>query len=75
MKRKGAQRNLRLMALRINLGLSPATLALRAGVSPGTIRAAEHGKVPNVRSQYAIATALGVLPLDLWPLERQLVAA
>ncbi len=64
-----------LIELRINAGLSPNDLALRAGVSGNTVRAAERGLYVSPRSQYAIAHALGRLPLDVFPFERQRVIA
>ncbi len=67
--------NRTLIELRINAGLSPNELALRAGVSGNTVRAAERGLYVEPRSQYAIAHALGRLPLDVFPFERQRVIA
>jgi len=67
--------NRELIALRINAGLSPNDLALRAGISGNTVRAAERGLYVSPRSQYAIARALDVLPLAIFPFERQRVAA
>lgn len=64
-----------LVELRINAGLSPNDLAYRAGVSGNTVRAAERGLYVCPRSQYAIAKALGVTPLAVFPFERQRVAA
>lgn len=61
----------RLQSLRINLGLSPNQLALRAGVSGNTIRLAEDGYVPTPRVQFAIAEVFDLQPLDLWPIEDQ----
>lgn len=69
------EHNKRLQALRINEGLSRDDLARRTGVSRETIRLAEHGFVPGPRIQFAIADAFKMRPLDLWPLERQRVAA
>jgi DNA-binding XRE family transcriptional regulator len=73
--RNGARRhpNRRLQELRINAGLSPNDLAYRAGVSGKTVRLAEAGYVPSPRVQYAIARIFELQPLDLWPLDRQLV--
>ena len=77
MKRTGAQergrsrRNRSLIELRINAGLTPNDLARRALVSGNTVRAAERGFYVDPRSQFAIAQALGVLPLDVFPFERQ----
>lgn len=64
-----------LYGLRINEGLSRADLAFRIGVSAETIRLAEIGFVPTPRIQFAIAAAFQKRPLDLWPIERQRVAA
>jgi len=63
--------NRRLVALRLNSGLSPNQLAFRAEVSGPTIRLAERGHVPSPRVQFQIAEAFGLIPLDLWPLESQ----
>jgi transcriptional regulator with XRE-family HTH domain len=65
------RRNRQLVEARLNAGLTPNDLALRAGISGNTVRAAEHGLYVSPRSQYAIAHALGVLPLELFPWERQ----
>jgi transcriptional regulator with XRE-family HTH domain len=67
--------NVRLIGLRVNAGLTPNDLARRAHISGNTVRAAERGLYVDPRSQYAIAQALGVLPLDVFPFERQRVAA
>lgn len=67
--------NRELVELRINAGLSPNDLAHRAGISGNTVRAAERGLYVDPRSQYAIAHALGVQPLEVFPFERQRVAA
>lgn len=64
-----------LIELRLNAGLSPNDLARRAGISGNTVRAAERGLYVDPRSQYAIASALGVLPLNVFPWERQRQAA
>lgn len=63
--------NRRLTELRLNQGLTPNDLARRAQVSGNTVRAAERGMYVDPRSQYAISQALGVLPLDVFPFERQ----
>jgi len=68
------RRNLDLIALRTNAGLSREMLSFRAGVGRETIRLAESGFVPTVRVQFAIAQALGKQPLDLWPIETQKAA-
>lgn len=67
--------NTALIEQRINLGLSPADLGYRAGVSAKTVRMAEAGFTPGPRIQFAIARVFGCEPLDLWPMERQKVAA
>ena len=69
------RRNRHLIELRLNAGLTPNDLARRAGVSGNTVRSAEYGLYVDPRSQYAIAKALGVLPLDVFPFERQREAA
>lgn len=66
--------NRHLQELRINAGLSPNDLALRAGISGNTVRMAEGGFVPGPRIQAQIASVFDLQPLDLWPLERQKVA-
>lgn len=67
--------NLRLIELRVNAGMTPNDLGRRARISGNTVRAAERGLYVDPRSQFAIAKALGVLPLDVFPFERQRVAA
>lgn len=64
-----------LTELRINAGMTPNDLAHRAGLSGNTIRAAERGLYVEPRSQFAIAQALGRLPLEVFPFDRQKVAA
>lgn len=76
MRPNGSQRrapNRKLQELRLNEGLSPNELALRAGISGKTVRLAEGGAIPTPRVQFAIARVFGLLPLDLWGLERQKV--
>lgn len=69
--------HLKLRELRINAGMTPNDLAFRAGVSGKTIRMAEAGWIPTPRTQFQIASVFELLPLDLWPLnrDRQRVAA
>lgn len=67
----GRRRNRSLIELRLNEGLTPNDLARRAGISGNTVRAAERGFYVDPRSQFAISKALGVLPLDVFPFERQ----
>jgi transcriptional regulator with XRE-family HTH domain len=75
-RRRGRKRtNRALVELRLNSGLTPNDLARRAGLSGNTVRAAERGLYVDPRSQFAIAKALGVLPLDVFPFERQREAA
>lgn len=71
------KRNRRLQELRINAGMAPSDLAYRAGISPKTVRLAEHGFIPGPRTQFAIAQVFDLHPLDLWPLinDEQRVAA
>lgn len=69
------RRNRPLVEARLNAGLTPNDLGLRAGVSGNTVRAAERGLYVGPRAQYAMAHALGVAPLDLFPWERQREAA
>ncbi len=69
--KRGRIPNRKLQALRINAGLGRSDLAYRAGLSVETIRLAEAGFVPGPRTQFAVAQVFGLLPLDLWPLERQ----
>jgi DNA-binding XRE family transcriptional regulator len=59
----------RLTELRINAGMSPNDLALRAGVAGKTIRMAEAGFIPSPRTQFAIGRVFDLQPLDLWALE------
>jgi transcriptional regulator with XRE-family HTH domain len=67
--------NRRLQELRINHGLSQRDLARAIRVSPGVIVGAESGaSIPSPRYQRRIADALGVEPLDIWPLAQQRVA-
>jgi DNA-binding XRE family transcriptional regulator len=68
---KSVRRNTELIGLRINKGLSRDDLAAKAQVGRETIRLAERGFVPGPRVQFAIARSLDVLPLDIWPIERQ----
>lgn len=70
-KPRRARTNRHLIELRINAGLTPNDLGRRAGVSGNTVRAAERGLYVDPRSQFAIAKALDVLPLDVFPFERQ----
>jgi transcriptional regulator with XRE-family HTH domain len=65
------RRNLELIALRINAGLSRDDLARRTCVGRETIRLAEAGFVPTPRVQFALAQAFNKLPLDIWPIETQ----
>ncbi len=64
-----------LIEARLNAGLTPNDLGYRAGVSGNTVRAAERGLYVGPRAQYAIAHALGMAPLAVFPWERQREAA
>jgi transcriptional regulator with XRE-family HTH domain len=70
-----SRENRLLIEFRLNQGLTPNDLARRARISGNTVRAAERGFYVDPRSQFAIAQALGVLPLDVFPFDRQKVAA
>jgi transcriptional regulator with XRE-family HTH domain len=70
-RRARKRKNRELIELRVNAGLTPNALAVRAGISGNTVRAAEAGFYVDPRSQFAIAKTLGVLPLDVFPFERQ----
>jgi transcriptional regulator with XRE-family HTH domain len=63
--------NQKLIALRVNKGMSPEQLSRLTGVSAPTIRLAERGHIPMPRTQFAIAEAFDLEPLDIWPIERQ----
>lgn len=67
--------NRQLIEARLNAGLTPNDLAYRAGITGNTVRAAERGLYVGPRAQWAIAHALGLAPLDLFPWERQKEAA
>lgn len=67
--------NRKLQELRINAGLSPNDLAYKAGTSGKTVRMVEAGWVPSPRLQFQIAAVFDLKPLELWPIERQRVAA
>lgn len=69
--RRRKQPHLKLIALRVNEGLSREQLAYRVGVSRETVRLAEFGFLPTPRVQFALADAFSLRPLDLWPIERQ----
>lgn len=74
-KRGSFRANRELISLRLNAGLSANDLARRARLSGNTVRAAERGDYIDERSQHAIASALGVTVLELFPFERQRIAA
>jgi DNA-binding XRE family transcriptional regulator len=63
--------HLELIGLRVNAGWSREILAYRCGLSRETIRLAEDGFVPSPRTQFAIAGAFELRPLDLWPIDLQ----
>jgi DNA-binding XRE family transcriptional regulator len=69
------QPNRRLIELRLNTGLTPNALALRARIAGNTVRSAERGHYIEVTQQHAIASALDVTVMDLFPMERQRVTA
>lgn len=61
-----------LRAARLSARMSQEELAVRAGITRGTVAAAEKiGAQPSMRVQRAIAEALpgDVHPDELWPLE------
>lgn len=62
--------HVRLQALRVNAGMTPNDLAYRAGVSGKTVRMVEAGFIPGPRIQFQIASVFEMLPLDLWPFDR-----
>jgi DNA-binding XRE family transcriptional regulator len=62
---------MQLIGLRINAGLSRDDLAARLGIGKETIRLAEAGFVPTPRIQFALAAEFNLLPLDIWPLQKQ----
>ena len=78
-KLKGSNRhrvpNTDLIGLRINSGMTASDLAHRCGTTAKTIRMAEAGFTPGPRIQFEVARAFGREPLDIWPMERQKVAA
>lgn len=67
--------NRHLIELRLDHGWTPNDLARIAQISGNTVRAAERGLYVDPRSQYAIAVALSVRPLDVFPFDRQREAA
>lgn len=77
-RRRKRTTNTKLLALRVNEGLSANDLGRIAGVSGQVVRMAEAGYVPGPRIQFAIAGVFKdeagqqLRPLDIWPLERQL---
>lgn len=66
-----SKRNLSLIGLRVNEGLTRRMLAYRAGVSRETVRQVEEGWVPNAEIQFDIAKVFGLRPLDIWPIDQQ----
>lgn len=68
--------NIALFTLRMNEGWSRYQVGRQAGVTAETVRLAEKGlTVPNADTQHRIAGVFGKKPLDLWPLDRQRIAA
>lgn len=72
---KRPQPNRALIEASLNAGLTPNGLAYRARISGNTVRSAMRGHYVEVPQQHAIAAALGVGVLDLFPMERQRLAA
>lgn len=70
-RHRTSKANLQLIGLRVDEGLSQEALALRAGIGRETVRLAEAGFVPTPRIQFAIAKALSLTPLAIWPIEVQ----
>lgn len=64
-----------LIESRLDNGMTPNDLARRAGISGNTVRAAERGEYVDPRSQFAIANALNVPRVVVFPFERQREAA
>lgn len=73
-QRYRGRKNLELIALRVNAGLSREQLSYRTGISRETIRLVEDGWVPTPRVQFALANEFRRLPLDIWPLDTQKAA-
>lgn len=71
---RGRTRNLKLVSLRVNEGLSREALGYRAGVSRETVRLVEDGFVPTPRIQVDIAQVFELRPLDIWPIDQQKAA-
>lgn len=72
---KPRDRNTALIAARLNAGKTRRDLARITGVSAESIRLAELGFVPGPTIQFALASYFKTTPLELWPIERQRVAA
>ncbi len=72
MARKRKQPNRKLIALRLNKGLTPNHVAYMTGLTGPTVRLAEGGHIPSPRVQFALAEFFGVEEvMDLWPIETQ----
>lgn len=54
--------------LRLNRGLSPEQLGIKAEVSGRTIRRIEEGRRPTVRTMFLIAQEFDCDVVDLWPI-------
>lgn len=67
--------NTRLIEARKRAHLSVAALALKAGVTERVVRYAETGGRTLDSNQFAIAGALGMDVLELWPIEPEDEAA
>jgi transcriptional regulator with XRE-family HTH domain len=52
---------------RKGLGLTQTQLAEAAGVTQQTISEIESGRIPRLATAYAVATALGATPEELFP--------
>lgn len=73
--RSGRRTNRVLIELRLERGWAPNDLARVAGIAGNTVRAAERGEYVEPRSQHAMASALQVSLLVVFPFERQREAA
>lgn len=60
---------------RLNMGLSVATLAERAGVEPHVVRHAEKGGRPRPENALKLAQFYGQAVTDIWPIDAPKAAA
>jgi transcriptional regulator with XRE-family HTH domain len=74
-RRRSRHVNRMLIEARLDKGMTPNDLARRAGLSGNTVRTAERGGYVDPRSQYAIANALDLPRVVVFPFERQREAA